>query len=89
MANFGFGSHQGHDEVFVGPYKMFEIYADTPEKYRLVLQDLGLKQQDPLKTVWENFRQDAPRRRNRIDGKPSIWDMLDELKKRGFYTLFS
>ncbi|MHC5020073.1 MAG: hypothetical protein ACYTGX_08175, partial [Planctomycetota bacterium] len=31
--NFGFGSHDGYDEVFVGAYKIVSIYAEEPRKY--------------------------------------------------------
>ena len=41
--SFGYGSHKGHDEVFVAAYKIFHIYADDPEKYRTTLANWALK----------------------------------------------
>lgn len=42
--NFGFGSHDGLDEVFVGTYKVFTILTDDIEKYRVMLDNLGYKE---------------------------------------------
>ena len=84
--NYGFGSHEGHDEVFVGPYKIFSIYADEPAKYHAALQELGISQDECVKTVWDNFTQDSPGRRIVLpDAKPTIWDMIEELKEKGLY----
>lgn len=84
--NFGFGSHEGRDEVFVGAYKIFSIYADEPEKYESALSELGIAKVDCVKTVWDNFTQDAPgQRRALTDAKPTIWDMIDQLKEKGLY----
>ena len=85
--NFGFGSHDGHDEVFVGPYKVFSIYADQPEKYIAALTELQILRVDRLKTVWENFTPESPGRRKVLTGDSgtTIWDMIGELKQRGLY----
>ncbi len=84
--NIGFGSHSGHDEVFVSAYKIFHIYADEPSKYIETLQKLGFKEVDSLRTVWDNFTIDSPGRRNVLThAKPNIWDMIENLKKDGFY----
>ncbi|MGW8179092.1 MAG: hypothetical protein ACWGQW_10055, partial [bacterium] len=85
MVNFGFGSHQGHDEVFVGGYKTFTIYADSPEKYRSALAELGVPVVSGIRTVWDNFNQNSPGRRNALQEKPNIWDMLEQMKSEGFY----
>jgi len=84
--NFGFGSHSGHDEVFVSPYKIFNIYADEPSKYIKTLQKLGFREVEKLKTVWDNFTKDSPGRRNVLtNAKPTIWDVIEDLKKGGLY----
>lgn len=84
--NFGFGSHSGRDEVFVTAYKIFHIYANEPSKYIEVLQKLGFKKVDSLRTVWDNFTNDSPGRRNVLThAKPTIWDMIEDLKKDGLY----
>jgi hypothetical protein len=85
MVNFGFGSHNGHDEVYVGGYKIFEIYADSPEKYRCKLAELGIPQTENFRTVLDNFDKDSPGRRNALSEKPTIWDMLEQMKSEGFY----
>ncbi|WP_028314812.1 hypothetical protein [Desulfatibacillum aliphaticivorans] len=84
MVNFGFGSHNGYDEVFVGGYKIFEIYTDSPEKYRRKLAELGVPQ-TLTRTVWDNFDKDSPGTRNALAEEPTIWDMLDQMMSEGFY----
>lgn len=82
--NFGFGSHKGHDEVFVGPYKIVTIYADAPEKYREALKRLGFPKRATLKTVWDNFGPTTPGKRTIVaDAKPTRWEMIDALKAEG------
>jgi len=84
--NFGFGSHEGHDEVFVGPYKIVYIYADEPEKYRRALERLGYPKRETLKTVWDNFGPDTPGHRGILeDARPTRWEMIDALKEQGLY----
>jgi hypothetical protein len=84
--NFGFGSHTGHDEVFVGPYKIVTVYADVPEKYRTTLRRLGFPKRETLKTVWDNFGPNTPGKRSILeDAKPTRWEMIDALKAEGLH----
>jgi hypothetical protein len=84
--NFGYGSHSGHDEVFVGAYKVFYVYADDAAKYRLALRELGYEEVPQVKTVWDTFTQQSPGRRNALTkSTPTIWQMADELKQQGLY----
>jgi hypothetical protein len=84
--SFGFGSHKGHDEIFVGPYKIFTIFADEPTKYEAALVELGITKVQKLKTVWDNFTPDSPGQRAALaDVTPTIWDMIEQLKQKGLY----
>ena len=84
--NFGFGSGQGTDEVFVGPYKVLYIYADEPGKYERVLKQLGFARLQPLKTVWDNFTLDSPGKRNVLrDEDTTVELMIERLKGSGLY----
>jgi hypothetical protein len=84
--NLGFGSHEGHDEVFVGPYKIFTIYADNPKKYEAVLDELGYAKAERIRTVWDNFTHDSPGSRNVLtDAQPTIWEMVEQLKPKELY----
>ena len=84
--NFGFGSGTGIDEVFVGPYKVLQIYADDPQKYILALSDLGLERDPELRTVWSNFTRENPGTRQVLtDVETTIWDMIGELEREGLY----
>jgi hypothetical protein len=85
-ANFGYGSHTGHDEVLVGAYKIFYVYADNAEKYQVALQEMGFQETPQVKTVWHTFTQQSPGRRNVLtDANPTIWQMAEELKEKGLY----
>ena len=84
ILNFGFVSHAGRDEVFVGPYKIFTIYADEPSRYETALDEMGFTKVEHLKTVWDNFTQDSPgQRRPLTDTDPTVSVMLEQLKQKG------
>jgi len=83
---FGYASHNGTDEVYVGAYKIFHIYTDTPEKYEQVLERAGFVLLENMKTVWDTFTADTPGARrcikkNNID----IYEMVNQLKEQGLY----
>lgn len=84
--NFGFGSHQGYDEVFVGRYKFMQIYTKEPDKYTRELQRLGYEQRDPLRTVWDNISPNTPGYTEllTIEGE-NIYDLVERLVGEGFY----
>lgn len=84
---FGFGSHQGTDEVFVDRYKLTRIYADEPEKYIQALEALGYERREPLRTVWDNITPQTPGRIEiiTIEGR-TIYDLMETLEREeGFY----
>lgn len=82
--NFGIGSHQKHDEVFVGAYKVFYIYTVEPDKYRLALDAMGFRAEPKIKTVWKTFTPDLPGKRAVLTKTTkTIWDVVEELKKQG------
>lgn len=83
---FGFGSHQGYDEVFVGRYKVMLIYAADPDKYIQKLDKLGYERRDPLRTVWDNLSPIAPGYTEvvTVEGK-TVYDLVERLVEQGFY----
>lgn len=84
--NFGFGSHMGTDEVFVGPFKIFTIFTEELEKYIDVLSDLGFERLEDIRTVWDNFSESTPGSRNIIKHNGiDIYDMIELLTQRGLY----
>ncbi len=86
---FGIASHGKkpyQDEVFVGSYKVFEIYSSDPQKYEAALIDLGFHKEDSLKTVWQTFTRNSPGNRHvLVHAEKTIWQMIEELKKEGLY----
>ena len=84
--NFGFGSHSGVDEVFVGSYKVFTIFTDNPQPYAALLTELGFKEREHLKTVYENFSMDTPASRQVVTHNGlGIYEMIELLKDEGLY----
>ncbi|MEM1451903.1 MAG: hypothetical protein AAF726_11865 [Planctomycetota bacterium] len=83
---FGFGSHQGIDEVLVDGYKTFTVLSVDPDKYVTRLRALGLPERSPLRTAWNTLGPDTPgeRLRQRIDGR-TVFDLVEELEDRGLY----
>lgn len=83
---FGLGSHDGIDEVYVGAYKIFNIYTDIPEKYEQVLHKEGFELLEEMKTVWETFTPDKPGMRKTVNiNGIDIYEMIEELKEQGLY----
>lgn len=84
LCNFGFGSLM-HEELFVGAFKIFEIYTQTPEHFRAAMWVLGMEKHEHLRTIWDNTNADAPARREALAAIPSIWHLTKELENLGFY----
>jgi hypothetical protein len=84
--NFGFGSHDGYDEVFVGAYKIVSIYAEEPRKYIDALVAMRFGMEDQVRTIWDNISIEAPGRRRSlaVDGR-TVRDLIAELRDEGLY----
>ncbi len=84
--NYGFGSHVGTDEVYVGPYKIFTIFTNESDKYIDVLSKNNIPKVDRLKTVCNNFSEESPgcRMTIKINGI-DIYEMVEQLSKEGLY----
>jgi len=84
--SFGFGSHTGYDEVFVGRYKLISIYADEPRKYIQYVEAQNYQCCETLKTVFDTFTRQTPGMTEivTIHGK-TIYDLIEPLKQKGFY----
>jgi hypothetical protein len=83
---FGFGTHSGYDEVFVGRYKIFSIHTDEPRKYVQYLKAQKYQQRLPLKTVYDTFTRETPGSTEMVTirGK-TIYDLIEHLQQKGFY----
>ena len=83
---FGYGAQQGYDEIYVGRYKLFKIYADDPGKYVGFLQKNKFEYRKQLITVFDNFSEQTPGVTGSVsmDGK-NIYDLVEVLKQNGFY----
>lgn len=83
---FGYGSHEGYDEVFVARYKITYIYTDTPSKYIEILEQLKFPRVKRLKTVWDNFSEEKPGNTIALEiGGKRIYEIVEALKAHGLY----
>ncbi|RCW49339.1 hypothetical protein [Halanaerobium sp. ST460_2HS_T2] len=84
--NFGFGSHEKTEEIYIGPYKVFYIYCENTRKFEDLLQHNNIKKVDKVKTVWSNFSKKTPGRREVIEVNGiNIYEMIKKLKQQGLY----
>lgn len=83
---YGYGTHEGYDEVYVGRYKIFTIYTDDPTKYIRYLEWNSYERRKPLRTVFDNFSEKTPGATSSttFNGK-TVYDVVEVLKQGGFY----
>jgi hypothetical protein len=84
--SFGFASCTGHDEVFVGRYKLVHIYAEEPDKYIQYLKSQNYPRREPLRTVFDTFSPQSPgsTKTIKLNGK-TVYDFVEILKQEGFH----
>lgn len=83
---FGYGALNQTDEIYVGAYKVFSIFTESPEKYELILNRNGFVEKENMITVWDKFTSETPGRRNTVNKYGiDIYDMIEDLKKEGLY----
>jgi hypothetical protein len=86
LIHYGYGSHAGVDEVYVGDYKVVSVLTFDPARYEAVLAHLGWPRADRVRTVWDNISPAAPGARHLVRmGDRDIFGMIEELRSRGLY----
>ena len=86
MTNFGFGSHEGIDEVFITRYKICYILSGNHEKYLNALAELNMPHVEKLKTVWDNINYENPGETSSLKFEDkTIYDVVEDLKEDGLY----
>jgi hypothetical protein len=86
MVRFGFRSHITRDELFIDKYKVVSILTADEQRYIKLIGEMGIPQQENIKTVWDTFSSETPRDAYRIsvDGK-DIYQVVEELKECGLF----
>lgn len=87
MSCFGFSSHVTKDEIYVGRYKITNLFTSNSERYTAMLTSYNIPCEDKIKTVWETFTEEEPGELSIIieqNGK-TVYDVADELQKGGLY----
>ena len=86
MVCFGVASHDTHDELYIGRYKITSIFTADKQRYKNWLDKMGIPFEEDIKTVWNNFSRETPGRTSSISiGGKSIYDIAEELKEYGLY----
>jgi hypothetical protein len=82
---FGYKSSNKMDEVFVGRYKVANIFTDAPGKYISFLEANGYPRFEKLMTVWDKFSQDEPGKTSQVTfDDHNVYDLLKILRHSVF-----
>jgi hypothetical protein len=85
-SNFGFGSHNGYDEIFVQEYKVINIFTNEPNKYETILEAMNIAKQNQIKTILDNISPESPGQISTVKIKnENIYDVIENLKNVGMY----
>jgi hypothetical protein len=86
LSSFGFGSHFGKEEVFVGRYKTIYIWTKTPEKYMFLLGGMDLKQHPVLFTLGDyiHSKNSCDLYSIQVNGM-TVYDLIDRMLPKGLY----
>ena len=86
MSAFGFGGQESGDEIMVEKYNLVTLWAKRPVKWKPLLEEVGLPEQEHLVTAGETFDRDHPGRCRTVtvDGL-TVYDLPERLKDRGLY----
>jgi hypothetical protein len=87
MAKFGFASHFIKDEIFIGKYKIVNIFSTKKTKTQNLFDAFGIPELEKIKTVWNTFTPETPGECCRIadeNGKDT-YDLIEALKPLGLY----
>lgn len=86
MSCFGFASHSSKDEIYIGKYKITNLFTNYLNKYKDLLDMLNIPQVKEIKTVWTNFTYETPGECSlvTIEGK-TVYDVIDQLLENGLY----
>lgn len=86
MSAFGFGGHELGDEIMVEKYNLVTLWSRRPVKFRPLLEELGLPEQQHLVTAGETFDQEHPGQCQMITlNGITVYDLPEMLKDRGLY----
>lgn len=84
FVNFGIGSIDKADEIYIGPFKTFYIYATEPTNYTKKLNELGFRRRKKMKTLEDNVADESPFKT--LEGLPfDRYDLIDSLTPKGLY----
>lgn len=90
MSTFGFASHDNKDEIFVGKYKLTNIFAFSRdlEKYRQMLSDMGIPEEKEIRTAWSTFTKRSPGELERleVDGM-DMYEVAKALEPEGLFLV--
>ena len=67
-------------------YQQISIYYPEKKKAQALLDGLGVKKTDKLKTMWEGFSEETPGMSIRIElNNENVFDIPENLRSEGMY----
>lgn len=87
LLRFGVASLKARQEIFVGSFKIFDVFSDNPGPFEAVLFDeMKFSELSDFKTVHANFTREAPGELTRVEAHgQTLYDMIELLKEDGLY----
>jgi hypothetical protein len=86
MSCFGFASHNSKDEIYVGRYKVTNLFTNDPRQYESLLEHFDIPREDKMRTVWDSFTSESPGEcwLVTIEGQ-TVHNIIAQLLKDGLY----
>jgi hypothetical protein len=87
FVHFGVGAHDNGHEVFVGSYKIVQLFGKLPNPFEGALAEFMIPRVERLVTAWDTFTESTPGQKSRysIEGA-DIYTMIEELMRNdGLY----
>lgn len=86
IVEFGFGSLDNNDEIYVMKYKVTSIYSENIKKYAKCLDRLNFKKEDTIITVWDIFSDDNTGICTTVECEgENLFDIIENLEEVGMY----
>lgn len=86
LVQFGFGSHNSDNEIYIMKYNVINIYSENPMEYTRIFENNNIRAVKNLKTVWDIISQDNAGTCTLIDyNGENIFDIINNLIDTGLY----
>lgn len=85
LCRFGFGSHNGSEEIYCLKYQVMSLYGNT-DKFKKCFDKLEIACEDDFLTLWDTFTDDSPGTSFGVEiNGESVNDIKENLQPEGLY----